>query len=355
MQLTTTYPDRNYPIVIAHHVLDQLGDYIKDYKTVFLFVDDHIYRLWSERIQSIAKQWDIQVYPLPAGEEMKTLEHYNQVIESLLAHQITRKTCILAMGGGATGDFSGFIASTLLRGVDYIQIPTTLLAHDSSIGGKVAINSSHGKNLIGAFYRPSAVLYDLDFLQTLPYSEILSGYAEVYKHALLDSAQAVQDVENAYSNQQVLAEMQDIDKYLYRGVETKLKFVIADERESGVRQYLNLGHTFGHAVEYRYHLPHGHAVAIGLLYQFIMSNLIYDAGFDITHYVRYFQQLAYPLQHINEFEFEALYQLMLVDKKNNDQGVQRVLLKAVGRPTTHHVTKSELAQAFAELQKVTKE
>ncbi|CAM3066690.1 3-dehydroquinate synthase [Staphylococcus argensis] len=355
MQLTTTYPDRNYPIVIAPHALDQLDDYIKDYKTKFLFVDNNIYRLWSERIQSIADQWNIKVYPLPAGEEMKTLEHYSQVIESLLAHQITRNTCILAMGGGATGDFSGFVASTLLRGVDYIQIPTTLLAHDSSIGGKVAINSSHGKNLIGAFYRPSAVLYDLDFLQTLPYSEILSGYAEVYKHALLDSARAVQDVENAYPNQQALAEMNDIETYLYRGVETKLQFVIADERESGVRQYLNLGHTFGHAVEYRYHLPHGHAIAIGLLYQFIMSNLIYGTAFDITHYVRYFQQIAYPLQRIKDFEFEPLYQLMLVDKKNNDQGVQMVLLKDIGQPTTHHVTKAELEQAFAELQKVIKE
>ena len=127
---------------------------------------------------------------IPAGEQSKTFAQYQQTIESLLSKQLTRNTCIIALGGGATGDFAGFIAATLLRGVGFIQVPTTILAHDSSVGGKVGINSQHGKNLIGAFYRPNAVIYDLDFLETLPYSEILSGYAEVYKHALLNGKEA---------------------------------------------------------------------------------------------------------------------------------------------------------------------
>ncbi|MBQ0859505.1 3-dehydroquinate synthase, partial [Acinetobacter baumannii] len=127
----------------------------------------------------------------------------------------------------------------------------TILAHDSSVGGKVGINSIHGKNLIGAFYRPKAVIYDLNFLATLPYDEILSGYAEVYKHALLTGQVAVDDIEKHFSTKEKLQSLNDIDQFIFKGIKAKLNVIIKDEKEHNMRKYLNLGHTFGHAVEYK--------------------------------------------------------------------------------------------------------
>ncbi|HEB0088770.1 TPA: 3-dehydroquinate synthase, partial [Staphylococcus aureus] len=132
-------------------------------------------------------------------------------------------------------------AATLLRGVHFIQVPTTILAHDSSVGGKVGINSKQGKNLIGAFYRPTAVIYDLDFLKTLPFEQILSGYAEVYKHALLNGESTTQEIEQHFKDREILQSLNGMDKYIAKGIETKLDIVVADEKEQGVRKFLNLG------------------------------------------------------------------------------------------------------------------
>ncbi|MDO5661025.1 MAG: 3-dehydroquinate synthase family protein, partial [Staphylococcus xylosus] len=190
MKLETTYKSNNYPIIIEHHALDQLHEYIKNYQDVVLVIDQKVENEWSHITDFIASEHEAHKLIIPSGETTKTLSFYEETIESLLSKQLTRNTCLIAIGGGATGDFTGFLAATLLRGVDFIQVPTTILAHDSSVGGKVGINSKHGKNLIGAFYRPKAVIYDLNFLSTLPYSEILSGYAEVYKHALLNDIES---------------------------------------------------------------------------------------------------------------------------------------------------------------------
>ena len=191
MKLQTTYETNNYPIIIEHNALKHLRHYIENYKDIVLVVDNTIAQKWDDTLEFITSEYDAHMLAVPSGESTKSLDYYAETIETLLSKNLTRNTCIIAIGGGATGDFAGFLAATLLRGVDFIQVPTTILAHDSSVGGKVGINSKHGKNLIGAFYRPTAVIYDLNFLSTLPYTEILSGYAEVYKHALLTDADAV--------------------------------------------------------------------------------------------------------------------------------------------------------------------
>ncbi|MGY0413267.1 3-dehydroquinate synthase [Staphylococcus sp. mip270_02] len=348
MKLETTYKSNNYPIIIEHHALDQLHDYIKNYQDIVLVIDQKVENEWSHITEFIASEYEAHKLIVPSGETTKTLSFYEETIESLLSKQLTRNTCLIAIGGGATGDFTGFLASTLLRGVDFIQIPTTILAHDSSVGGKVGINSKHGKNLIGAFYRPKAVIYDLNFLSTLPYSEILSGYAEVYKHALLNDIESVNHIEAQYSDEQALKSLDEIEYYLYKGVQTKLNIIVADEKESNVRKFLNLGHTFGHAVEYKFKIPHGHAVMIGIVFQFIVTNIMLNKSFNIAHYVNYLRGLNYPLDIVNDLEFESLYKLMLNDKKNDEQGVQMVLLKDIGDPIVRHVDYKTLSKAFAE-------
>ena len=348
MKLETAYKSNNYPIIIEHHALDQLHDYIKNYQDIVLVIDQKVENEWSHITDFIASEYEAHKLIVPSGETTKTLSFYEETIESLLSKQLTRNTCLIAIGGGATGDFTGFLASTLLRGVDFIQIPTTILAHDSSVGGKVGINSKHGKNLIGAFYRPKAVIYDLNFLSTLPYSEILSGYAEVYKHALLNDIESVNHIEAQYSDEQALKSLDEIEYYLYKGVQTKLNIIVADEKESNVRKFLNLGHTFGHAVEYKFKIPHGHAVMIGIVFQFIVTNIVLNKSFNIAHYVNYLRGLNYPLDIVNDLEFESLYKLMLNDKKNDEQGVQMVLLKDIGDPIVRHVDYKTLSKAFAE-------
>ncbi|MFW3611673.1 3-dehydroquinate synthase [Staphylococcus caprae] len=350
MKLETTYENNNYPIIVEHHAIKYLDTYIKDYDKVFLIIDENVYHQFSEKINSLISKHHAEHIIIPAGEQSKIFAQYQQTIESLLSKQLTRNTCIIALGGGATGDFAGFVAATLLRGVGFIQVPTTILAHDSSVGGKVGINSQHGKNLIGAFYRPNAVIYDLDFLETLPYSEILSGYAEVYKHALLNGKEATTHIEHNFNTHDDLSSLKNLDDYLFKGIQTKLNIVVEDEKEKGTRKFLNLGHTFGHAVEYKHKIPHGHAVMIGILYQFIVANEILGTNYDVQHFIHYMQRLDYPLDIISQLNFDDTYRFMLLDKKNNKEGIQMVLLQDWGKPTVVHVDKATHIKAFHVLQ-----
>ncbi|UDI78249.1 3-dehydroquinate synthase [Staphylococcus taiwanensis] len=354
MQLQTTYQSNNYPIIVEHQAFDELFDYIQEYDKVFLVIDEYVYFNFKDKFEPLLKTANTYKLTVPAGERMKTFVQYQETLEHLLSYHLTRNTCLVAIGGGATGDFTGFLAATLLRGVDFIQVPTTILAHDSSVGGKVGINSSHGKNLIGAFHRPKAVIYDLDFLYTLPYDEVLSGYAEVYKHALLTGQVAVEDIEKHFSTKEKLQSLEDIDQFIFKGIKTKLDIIVKDEKELNMRKYLNLGHTFGHAIEYKYKIPHGHAIMIGMIYQFIVANKLFNSQFDVEHYVNYAKQLHYPLDIIHQLQFNDMYEYMLTDKKNNGEGIQMVLLEDLGKPLVQHVEKSILINAFNELKSLIK-
>ena len=223
------------------------------------------------------------------------------------------------------------------------------MAHDSSIGGKVGINTSQGKNLVGAFYRPKAVLYDLTFLETLPYAEVLSGYAELYKHALLNNIDFLNELEATYTKESDFNDRDQLSKHIMLGIKTKYDIVLADEKEHGRRKFLNLGHTFGHAIEYTHKMAHGHAVMIGIVYQFLVSNKLLNTTFDVSHYFNYLKQLGYPLTIIQSFDFDTLYQLMLSDKKNDMDGIQMVLLSRIGQPEMHHVPKHILEDAYETL------
>ena len=311
MDISTAYKDNNYKIHVARNILEnRLNTYTEQYESVYYIIDEHVYNIYKETKLSFIKS------PLvvTGGESFKYASPLMHTMEELLASGIKRNSLIVVIGGGATGDAGGFIASIVLRGVDYIHVPTTLLAHDSAIGGKTAINSEHGKNLIGAFYRPKAVIYDLEFLDSLPESEVLSGFGEVYKHAMLHSPELFEALVKTTADGIDVAKL---PPFIIKGIETKMKIVIEDEHESGSRKFLNLGHTLAHAAEYKYKIPHGQAVMLGIIAALYISNELNGTDFNIREHTGYLRRHGYPVNLLKEMDIDEMMQLMMKDKKNH--------------------------------------
>ena len=264
-----------YDVVIEEGALARAGELCRPFlrkNTVPVVTDEHVAAAWRETVtasfaaQGLASEWLV----LPAGEATKSWENLARVVDWLLAQEVERKDNVVALGGGVIGDLTGFAASMLKRGCGFIQMPTTLLAQvDSSVGGKTAINTPMGKNLVGAFHQPSLVLADPLSLDTLPLRDVRAGYAEVVKYGLIDDADFFFWCEaNA---QRLLAGEADAREYaIAHSVAAKARIVAADEKETtGVRALLNLGHTFGHALEaqcgFSDRLLHGEGVALGMI------------------------------------------------------------------------------------------
>lgn len=310
-EFKTTYPDNNYTVHVGHEIFNEVMErYTSEYNHVFYIVDETVYANFKDgQLHGIEDPILID-----SGESSKSFDSFINLTERLLEKGIKRSSLIVVIGGGAAGDAGGFASAVTLRGVDFIQVPTTILAHDSAIGGKTAINSVHGKNLIGAFHRPVGVVYDLQFLNTLPKSEILSGYGEVFKHALLNSEDAVHKLMRQTSEG---LSIEAIEESIIDGIKTKMKYVSQDEFESGSRKFLNLGHTLGHAIEYRYKIPHGHAIILGLYAMMYISNETAESNiFDLQKFHEYFSVLGYPVGLLSEMDIDEMIGLMRHDKKN---------------------------------------
>jgi 3-dehydroquinate synthase len=272
--------ERSYDIHVGASLLARAGQLILPQlkrPKLFIVVDATVAALHFETLASSLAAVGIAYdrYLLPSGEGAKSFAQLEALLDAILATEPERSTCLLAFGGGVTGDLVGFAASILLRGVPFIQIPTTLLAQvDSSVGGKTAINARHGKNLIGSFYQPRLVLADIDLLSTLPRRDLAAGYGEVVKYGLIDDAPFF-----AWLEQNGAALLDGDQSALCRAVHhcclAKARIVADDEREAGSRALLNLGHTFGHALEaetgFSDRLLHGEAVALGCLMAFDLS------------------------------------------------------------------------------------
>lgn len=314
MEITTAYTDNNYKIHVARNILEHtLNTYTENYEHVYYIVDEQVYSLYENtKLAFVAEPLVVT-----GGESFKYASPLMHTMEELLARGIKRNSLLVVIGGGATGDAGGFIASIVLRGVDYIHVPTTLLAHDSAIGGKTAINSEHGKNLIGAFYRPKAVIYDLEFLNTLPREELLSGFGEVFKHAMINSPELLNELLESTADEISLSVL---TPYIIKGIETKMNVVLQDEHESGVRKFLNLGHTLGHAIEYRYKIPHGQAVMLGIIGSLFISNELNRTNFNIDFYEVYMAKHGYPVELLKHMDVKEMTDLMLQDKKNHQSG-----------------------------------
>src|SRR5690625_191966 len=265
--LTVKSSTNEYNVYIGQQIRHQLTDYLSDHYTAILIItDESVAKLYLDDILNNFSNNHVYQTTIKAGEASKNIHTYHQLQTDALSYGLDRQSLIIALGGGVVGDLAGFVAATFMRGIDYVQIPTTILAHDSSVAGKVAINHDLGKNLIGSFYPPTAVIYDVETLASLPVREIRSGVAEIVKEGLIADPELFEhliaiDLEHL--------DMEKLSEYLLKGIHVKANIVERDERESGERKYLNLGHTLAHAIEaeYKYgQITHGEAVAIGLLF-----------------------------------------------------------------------------------------
>ena len=279
-QLEVKLGDRSYPILIGNNLINTAGSHITPHlkgRKVIVVSDENVAPLWLPTFLKSFDELDLDVHSLtlPATETTKSFSHFERLLNDVLALEIDRKTTLVALGGGVIGDIVGFAAAVLLRGIDFIQVPTTLLSQvDSSVGGKTGINTSYGKNLVGTFHQPQLVLADTSALATLPNRELLAGYAEVVKYGLIDDFEFYEWCEN---NAKLLINGdQNAQRYaVLKSCQSKARIVAADERELGQRALLNLGHTFGHAFEaetgYGNKLLHGEAVSIGCINAFQLS------------------------------------------------------------------------------------
>lgn len=232
---------------------------------------------------------------------------------------------------GAVGDLTGFVAASFMRGIPFIQVPTTILAHDSAVGGKVAINHPLGKNMIGAFYQPEAVIYDLELLKSLPIQEVRSGFAEVIKHALISDPAFYQWLTANVHDLNSLT-LEQLNYALVKGITIKNNFVSQDERETGIRAYLNLGHTLGHAIESEMgygNFTHGEAVMIGMVFALKISSRLLGLPFQLTEFIDWVNKLGYRTNIPEQLQFESLIGKMKQDKKSVGETIRFVLLNPI--------------------------
>jgi 3-dehydroquinate synthase len=259
---------RSYPIHIGADLLDDPGLYGVQAKQVLIVTNDVVAPLYAARVQAALRGRDLETVVVPDGERHKTLATFTTVVDRLIEARFHRDCCLVALGGGVVGDLTGYAAASYQRGVDFVQVPTTLLAQvDSSVGGKTAVNHPRAKNMIGAFHQPSAVLADTNTLRTLPPRELAAGLAEIVKYGIIVDADFFAWLE-AHIDDLKRLDTGALTHAIRRSCEIKAGIVAEDEREQGRRALLNLGHTFGHALEalgnYERWL-HGEAVAIGMV------------------------------------------------------------------------------------------
>ena len=340
--------DQQYLVHIGEEAfIDALPQYAKQLEKadqIVILADEKVANLHMNQLllplQSIVKT-DIHVYHVPEGEACKTMESYFDCHSFLLQKGCTRKSVLFAFGGGACGDLTGFVASTFMRGIPFYQCPTTILAHDSAVGGKTAINHPQGKNMIGTFYQPEAVIYDVSLLDTLPLNEVRSGMAEVIKHALLSDEKWFNELLSMTNLSQL--SRQELMQHLVKGIQVKANIVKQDELEMSVRKYLNLGHTYGHAIETSSgygKITHGEAVAIGLIYSLILSEQFggLASGFAKKCF-SFMNQLGFSFEHIKNHSYEEIYTVMTRDKKASFGEIHFVLLNKIGEPFMQVITK----------------
>lgn len=341
-ELSVRHRNGSYSILVGNGIRFELHKYLnKTYSKVLIITDETIENLYLDDVKKGLLGFDFSQFIIPAGEKSKHIDVYYEIQTKAIEIGLDRNSLIIALGGGVVGDLSGFVAATFMRGIDYIQVPTTILAHDSSVGGKVAINHALGKNLIGAFYPPVGVYYDTGTLTSLSKQETRSGYAELLKEALISSEELFQEM---LATPLASLEQEELQVYLMAGIKVKQGIVEADEREHGVRSYLNLGHTLAHALEAELgygNITHGEAVAIGLLFAMHVSEKEYDCNLPFDKLKKWLMDNDYPLTAFTA-QTEEIINHMKSDKKATKQRIKMVLLKGPGKINTEELSDEAL-------------
>ena len=330
---------RSYPIYIGAGLLNQAELYTRHIKAkqVMVVTNTTIAPLYLDKVLKNLQGFAVETVILPDGEQFKTLETVTHIFDKLLTSKFSRNATLIALGGGVIGDMGGFAAACYQRGIAFVQIPTTLLAQvDSSVGGKTGVNHPMGKNMIGAFYQPQCVIADADVLDTLDDRQLSAGLAEVIKYGLIRDLEFFEWLETNI-NALLARDKQALAYAIERSCLNKAQIVSEDETETGVRATLNLGHTFGHAIEtgagYGTYL-HGEAVAIGTCQAADLSRRkgwLTDA--DVDRIIALFKKCNLPTHPPEQLDSDRFLELMAVDKKNVNGQIRLILLSKIGVAT----------------------
>ncbi|WP_100488033.1 3-dehydroquinate synthase [Sporolactobacillus pectinivorans] len=349
-------PQKRYTVRIERGLLNHIGMFVSQLWTsrkIAVISDSNVAPLYERQVVKELKTagFTVKAYPVPAGETSKTWQTAVHLYQKLAADHFTRTDSVLALGGGVVGDLAGFVASTFMRGLALIQMPTSTLAQvDSSVGGKTAIDLDMRKNMVGTFYQPDAVFIDPDMLATLPQRYVVEGYAEIVKMAALAGGSFWQMIEQ-------INQPEDILKYgyelIYRSVAYKASVVMEDEKEKGHRQFLNFGHSIGHAIELLSDgkLAHGEAISIGMVQ---LTRLFENCGLSpqgITDLLtERLQAVGLPLNSVL-IGTPAFIEKLKNDKKNHGNLLHLVYLKALGQPTFYPIPIDQTQSFFSKKDK----
>jgi len=353
--LSVSLGDRSYSIHVGDGILSQVGDFLQQLglgKKVAVITNPTVAQLYLDTVHESLTHSGFDVLPVlvPDGEQHKNLTSLAAIYDQLIAERLDRQSCVLALGGGVVGDLAGFAAATVLRGLPYVQVPTTLLAQvDSSVGGKTGVNHQDGKNLIGAFYQPRLVVIDVAVIQSLPRREFIAGLAEVIKYGVIDDAALFRLLEEKMEKL-INLDRELLTEVISRSCAIKAKVVEKDEREDNVRAVLNFGHTIGHALEvatrYEKYL-HGEAVGIGMAQAAAISV---QQGFcDQRSFGRIRKLIAkasLPVEIPRDVSMQALVQGMEVDKKSAGGKIKFVMCAGIGKTRFHALAPGEILRAL---------
>ena len=343
MELIVDLKDRSYSIIIEKGLINRVSEEIRKVykgKKIFIITDDNVNKYYGDKISNELKgsDFEVKLLSLKPGEETKNFNTLPIVYNELLDFNLTRSDLIIALGGGVIGDLAGFVASTYLRGVDFVQIPTSLLAQvDSSVGGKVAVDLDRGKNLVGSFYHPKCVLIDPEVLNTLEDRFFIDGMAEVIKYGCIKDKEFFDYLEKMENNKQLINNMEVV---IHKCCDIKRQVVENDEKDKGERMLLNFGHTLGHAIEQYYNYTkysHGEGVAIGM---YVISKISEEKGLTKKGTSQRIKDILvkYNLPYELDVNIEETLEAINLDKKKLGNDLNIIILKEIGSSEIYKTT-----------------
>lgn len=359
-ELTVDLGSRSYPIYIGEGLLQKLGELCDKHglgkaSPILVVTDEHVAGPYLAQVmaQLTGAGYEAVSHTVPAEESSKSLAVLEDIVTTALKAGLDRKSTVIALGGGVVGDLAGFVAASYMRGVRFIQIPTTILAHDSSVGGKVAVNHPLAKNIIGAFHQPEFVLYDTATLKTLPPREVRSGLAEMVKHGLIWD-RTFTDWCEANAEKLLALDPEALQHGLYEGCKVKAAVVSRDERENDLRAILNLGHTIGHAIEAvsgydeSQHVLHGEAIAIGMVGS---AKLALRLGYPQHIYTttkRILKKFELPVRVPEHLDTDQIMSAMMHDKKFKEGRMVFVVPTDIGKVEINHNVSADWVREVVE-------
>lgn len=343
--------DKKYNIYIEEDFYNFKKFLKKDninYNNLVIITDDNVCKYYLDTIKSIFIEEKVYSYIIKSGEQSKNLNEIYNIYQFLLNNNIDRKSFIIALGGGVVGDIAGFVAATYMRGIKFIQIPTSLLSQvDSSIGGKTGVDFLNKKNIIGSFYNPSLVYINITTLKTLPKEHFENGMAEVIKHGYILDKEYLDFI--LYKKEKI----KNLDKdtllqMIYKSCKIKANIVCIDEKEKGIRELLNFGHTFGHSIETEsnFNMLHGESVAMGIIASMYIS---YIYGYITKEHIQQAKDILsyFNIYNKQNFNIDNIYKNMLYDKKNDNKKIKIIMLRNIGKAfSTDEISEETIKDAI---------